>query len=120
MTSFCDMVVLMLCFFVLLLSFAKTDPATFDSALGSVRQALGGPTARVEARSVAPSPLAENSPPRSRAEDARLLHEQQERTTLARFHQYLDARGLSAQVEVSASPRGIVLRTRDRVLFESA
>jgi chemotaxis protein MotB len=37
MTSFCDLVVLMLCFFVLLLSFAKTDPAKSRSATPSRR-----------------------------------------------------------------------------------
>ena len=43
LTSFSDMVLLFLCFFVLLLSFAKTDAAVFQSALGSVRHALGAP-----------------------------------------------------------------------------
>ncbi len=112
MTSFCDMVVLMLCFFVLLLSFAKTDADNFHSALGSVRQALGGtvpPPPRTSAESVAP--------PAQAAAPSPLV---QEEATLARFREYLDARGLSADVEVSASARGIVLRTRDRVLFESA
>jgi chemotaxis protein MotB len=121
MTSFCDLVVLMLCFFVLLLSFAKTDPATFQSALGSVRQALGG-LEQERSREPASAPSARvvhtEREPRARAPSAR--HELQEEATLMRFRQYLDERGLAAQVELSASPRGIVLRARDRVLFESA
>lgn len=126
MTSFCDMVVLMLCFFVLLLSFAKTDTENFHSALGSVRQALGGtpqhsePAQQSAAASVAPPPQtsAERvAAPAGSAPPSALV---QEEATVARFREYLDARGLSADVEVSASARGIVLRTRDRVLFESA
>jgi chemotaxis protein MotB len=120
MTSFCDMTVLMLCFFVLLLSFAKTDAPTFHSALGSVREALGArpapppraaPTSAEPARREAPSTL--NDPATSAGV-------RRDEATLERFREYLAARGLAARVEVAASPRGIVLRARDRVLFESA
>jgi chemotaxis protein MotB len=116
MTSFCDMVVLMLCFFVLLLSFAKTDTENFHTALGSVRQALGG-TAPQALGATAPKSAEPVAPPALAAPASPII---QEEATLARFREYLDARGLSADVEVSASARGIVLRTRDRVLFESA
>jgi chemotaxis protein MotB len=123
MTSFCDMIMLMLCFFVLLLSFAKTDDSTFHSALGSVRQALGGPEpfsneAAPRGAPSAPTESERKAAPLATAAFAR--QKAQEEARLARFREYLDARGLAAQVEVSASPRGIVLRTRDRVLFESA
>jgi len=42
MSTFSDMVTLLLTFFVLLLSFAKTETAKYESALGSIRQAMGG------------------------------------------------------------------------------
>ena len=120
MTSFCDLVVLMLCFFVLLLSFAKTDPATFRSALGSVRQALGGQE-QAQSSEPASAPSAQiGHTEGERVGGASSRNELAERATLARFRQYLDERGLGAQVELSASSRGIVLRARDRVLFESA
>lgn len=126
MTSFCDMTVLMLCFFVLLLSFAKTDNSTFHSALSSVRQALGA--AQTPPASVTvdrgPSSAPASTPARAPAHEAprakESSEEQTEAITLARFRAYLAERGLAADVEVSASPRGIVLRTRDRVLFEPA
>ncbi len=42
MTTFSDLVTLLLTFFVLLLSFAKTETAKYEAALGSVRNAFGG------------------------------------------------------------------------------
>lgn len=42
MATFADMVTLLLTFFVLLLSFAKTETAKYESALGSIRNAFGG------------------------------------------------------------------------------
>lgn len=42
MAIYSDMVTLLLTFFVLLLSFAKTETAKYESALGSIRNAFGG------------------------------------------------------------------------------
>jgi len=114
MTTFSDMVVLFLCFFVLLLSFARTDAANFDSALGSVRQALGAKPAGAHA----PTPVSERaalapSPHPAPTDSTR------DQAVVERLTQFLAARGLSAQVEVAPSERGIVLRTRDQILFDS-
>ena len=42
MATFADLVTLLLTFFVLLLSFAKTESAKYEAALGSIRNAFGG------------------------------------------------------------------------------
>jgi len=42
MATFSDLVTLLLTFFVLLLSFAKTEEAKYEAALGSIRNAFGG------------------------------------------------------------------------------
>lgn len=42
MATFSDMVTLLLTFFVLLLSMAKTETAKYEAALGSIRDAFGG------------------------------------------------------------------------------
>ena len=42
MATFSDLVTLLLTFFVLLLSFAKTESAKYEAALGSIRAAFGG------------------------------------------------------------------------------
>lgn len=118
LTSFSDMVLLLLCFFVLLLSFARTDTAVFQSALGSVRQALGTPP---------PPPRASEPPsPTTRAGASAVRASAEQEQTLAlrarmvqQVEQFLTERGLSAQVEVAPDQRGIILRTRDQILFDS-
>ena len=42
MGTFSDLVTLLLTFFVLLLSFAKTESAKYEAALGSLRNTFGG------------------------------------------------------------------------------
>ncbi|MFY7991850.1 MAG: OmpA/MotB family protein [Bacteriovoracaceae bacterium] len=42
MASFADMCTLLLTFFILLLSFAKTETAKYEAAMGSIRNAFGG------------------------------------------------------------------------------
>lgn len=112
LTSFSDMMMLFLCFFVLLLSFARTDTQTFRSALGSVRQALGV-RADLPSQAALPALPAEQqaaSSPERRATDA---------SVVAELERFLAERGLRAQVEVAPSERGIILRTRDQILFGS-
>lgn len=56
MATFADMVTLLLCFFVLLLSFANQDLANFRTLMGSIRDAFGVQTERPEATFAAYSP----------------------------------------------------------------
>jgi chemotaxis protein MotB len=112
LTSFSDMMMLFLCFFVLLLSFARTDTQTFRSALGSVRQALGVRADTPSQARLSPLPSANQapaSPERSRTDSI----------VVAELERFLAERGLRAQVEVAPSERGIILRTRDQILFDS-
>ena len=57
MATFADMVTLLLCFFVLLLSFAKQDLDKFRDVLGSIQNAFGSQIEREAADNFALSPL---------------------------------------------------------------
>jgi chemotaxis protein MotB len=61
MGTFSDLVTLLLTFFVLLLSFAKTETAKYESALGSIRKAFGGNT-RVAGEVLTPGKSPDDSP----------------------------------------------------------
>jgi chemotaxis protein MotB len=114
LTSFSDMMMLFLCFFVLLLSFARTDTQTFHSALGSVRQALGVKVELPSPAQLSPSPTEHAATAGSPERRSAVEH------VVAELEQFLATRGLRAQVEVAPSERGIILRTRDQILFDSA
>lgn len=74
MATFADMVTLLLCFFVLLLSFANNDLAKFKELLGSIRDAFGVKIERREADhlSLVPSDL-ERKEVKMDSNDKRLL-----------------------------------------------
>ncbi len=111
MATFSDLATLLLTFFVLLLSFAEMDVVEFKELLGSVREAFGVQFETVghhEALSNSPVSIGQEPPGALAAAAADLAEE---------IRQKLDEAGVGDSLEVEATPDGIVLRVRDRVLF---
>lgn len=115
MATFSDMATLMLCFFVLLLSFANMDVENFRTALGSVREAFGVQH-KVQGRfeSLSDSPIS-----LSNEQSTNVLHKVKpvDIKAVALVREFLKKRGLASQLEVSNTSRGLVIRTKDQVLF---
>ncbi len=116
MATFSDMATLLLTFFVLLLSFAELNVKEFREMLGSIREAFGvqfvtkGPveamnTTPVELNDVPASPLVPISDPASK--------------TLREVKEWIQEHELEDDVEVELTERGILVRVRDRVLFDT-
>lgn len=111
MATFSDLATLLLTFFVLLLSFAEMDVVEFKELLGSVREAFGVQFRTVghhEALSNSPVSLADQPPGALAHVQANLAEEIREK---------LEEAGVGDSLEVEATPDGIVLRVRDKVLF---
>ena len=122
-----DMMSLLLCFFVLLLSFANTDVVKFRMMLGSVKDAFGVRTQHpgdIEARATSvielstreSTPLIDateqpTEPSRSQA--------QAEAELVDRIQAAISALGIDRMVEVSTDRRGVVVRVKGQMLFES-
>lgn len=115
MATFSDMATLLLTFFVLLLSFANMDAQQFREMLGSVRDAFGvqrESAGDFQARASSPISLTEGGSP---ARPSVLAEE----TGLARVRHRIRELGLEREVEAQLEVRGVVLRLRDGLLFES-
>jgi chemotaxis protein MotB len=117
MATFSDMATLLLTFFVLLLSFANLDVENFRVALGSVKEALGVQfevdgkfeamsTSPVELSDVPASPEVEKPIPT-------------ESDAAAMVREFIRKKKMGDRVSVSDSPRGVVLRLKDVVLFDT-
>lgn len=105
--SFSDLSTQLFAFFVLMLSFASMDLDKLRAALGSVQTALGGTALSInDPAHRANAPLRRPSAPARRGDPAAVVR------------RFVRARGLDGQVEVVATPRGIVLRMKDVVLFD--
>lgn len=117
MATFSDMATLMLCFFVLLLSFANMDVQNFRSALGSVKEAFGVQfkvKGSFEAMNTSPVELS-NIQSSDKLFDSRAIDEE----SVAIVEQFVREEGLEDVLEVEGDARGVIVRAKDRVLFDS-
>jgi len=111
MATFADMMTLLLCFFILLLSFATMDVQKFRDAMGSIQEALGVQFEHDgEFEAIASSPLQLDSEEGNGAigEDRALLDE----LTAA-----IAEEGLDDQIGAEIDGRGVVVRIDGQVLY---
>lgn len=110
MATFADMVTLLLCFFVLLLSFTNQDVTNFKTMMGSIQQALG-----VQYDEIATAvPYAETS-----FKERRSVRENREIVELgARIKKHIRARDLANMARVSSDKSGVMLRLGNSAMFK--
>ncbi|MEM9695509.1 MAG: OmpA family protein [Myxococcota bacterium] len=118
MATFSDLATLLLTFFVLLLSFANMDVKNFRTAMGSVKDALGVTFTNpgdFEGRSTTPIEIST-----VQAIPTLSIHEAHQIAKAAEevVKRIVKERGLEEEVEVEGTEKGVILRTRDSVLFE--
>lgn len=110
MATFADMVTLLLCFFVLLLSFTNSDITNFKKMMGSVQEALG---VQYEDRAALSTPYAESS-----FKERRSVRENREIVELgARLKKFIRAKDLSSMSRVSSDKSGVMLRFDNSAMF---
>ena len=112
MATFADMMTLLLCFFILLLSFATMDIVKFRDAMGSVQEALGVQFEHFgQFEAVASSPL--QTDPHEEAlgigEDKALLEE---------LNSAIEEDGLENEVSAKIDGRGVIVRINGQVLYQ--
>ncbi len=111
MATFGDMMTLLLCFFILLLSFATMDVVKFREALGSVQEALGVQfehDGEFEAIASAPIQLEDAEGSGGLGDDRALLDE---------LSAAISEEGLDNEIGAEIDGRGVVLRIGGRVLY---
>jgi len=133
MATFSDLVTLLLTFFVLLLSFAKTESAKFEAALGSLRNTFGGNVLkhgeiihRGKSADNAPTMIESEQPVKPFPIDFLTMegllnkHEVNRASdeVLKVMKQDLKEYSLHENVEIYELPEGIKVRIKDRVLFK--
>ncbi len=113
MTTFADLSTLLLTFFVLLLSFATMDIVKFRDAMGSIQEALGFlPVGTGVFQQSKVPPAFEKPIARSKGEDMRNIIKKELKTMIRDY-------GLQNDVELETTARGVVLRVRGRIFFNT-
>lgn len=112
LTTFGDLMALLLTFFVLLLSFSTTSQEDFQNAIGALQGALGV----LDGEPILTSPVQLHVPivkgditeARPTLKDAK-----------AEIEEEIEASGQAENIEVVAGPEGIIIRIKEGVLFET-
>lgn len=113
MATFADMMSLLLTFFVLLLSFATMDIVKFRDAMGSIQQALGFmPTGSGLFQHTSKPTDFEKPLATSALKNTNHLI-QEELQDMIKEH------GLEKDVEIESAARGVILRVKGRIFFNS-
>jgi chemotaxis protein MotB len=126
LATYSDLVTLLLCFFVLLFAFAKTEEHKLQVMLGSLRKAFGGYTAPVPV--LGRSPENRNTPiegktaevPMTFGGDGLLDKLAPDRTAdfiAEKMSDKINELGLDHQIEVRLSEDGVMIRADEDVLF---
>lgn len=113
MATFADLMSLLLTFFVLLLSFANMDIKNFQTALGSVREAMGVQFEHPGDRMGLTTSVVELSK-RESTDKLQTLENQ----VSEMFSKIVQEKGVGDKVAVGLGDRGIVVRIENTVLFE--
>ena len=116
---------LLLCFFVLLLSFANMDVVKFKEMLGSIKDAFGVEVQKpgdFEARSTSPIELAEpeNKSVIELEPQAVSPRAKMDQELLEEVDEFITARDLDGVVEAVPGERGVTIRTKGTLMFETA
>lgn len=128
MATFADMMSLLLCFFVLLLSFANMDIVKFEEMLGSVKDALGVAVPQPGVWAIRSNEMIEISPSEASAAVAIEVpvpktdtdkNPEMERMK-ERLDKFIDERRLDGVVEAVAGQGGVTIRVKGTLMFNPA
>ncbi|MFS8493097.1 OmpA family protein [Limnochorda sp.] len=116
MTTYADMMTLILVFFVMLFAVSQVDIQQFETILRGIQGSLG---VLDGGRSLAPQHVIEGGPMAAAALQAQLQRELQEASRMAmQIQTRLAEMGLAERVQVRVEERGVVVRFTDQVLFD--
>lgn len=115
LATYGDLVTLLMCFFVLLFAFSSIDAQKFEAVMVSFQGSAGVLSG---GKSLSESPLVFNGMPESQTsespEELEKLQQLKEQV-----EKYLEQNNLQANVLVELDARGLLLRFKENVLFDS-
>lgn len=115
LATYGDLVTLLMCFFVLLFAFSSIDAQKFEAVMQSFQGSAGILSG---GKTLTDGPLVFNGMPEAQTtespEESQKLQELKEKV-----EEYLEQNNLQANVLVELDARGLLLRFKDNVLFDS-
>lgn len=118
MTTYSDMVTLLLCFFVLLFSFASIDVDRFREILRSIQLSLGYQS--IISSPVSPPPTLEEELPKGEDQEEEELREKlaEAKELESKVITFLEEAGLEEQVSTRREEWSVIMELPDQVFFD--
>ncbi|MEF2144103.1 MAG: flagellar motor protein MotB [Desulfovibrionaceae bacterium] len=110
MATFADMVTLLLCFFVLLLSFTTQDISNFHMLMGAMKEAFGVQLENKDAREI---PYADAS----RAFKSKVDAEAEIQQLAASLRKFIQDENIQKDASLTVDDSGVMLRVGNKALF---
>jgi chemotaxis protein MotB len=120
LTTYSDMMTLILTFFVLLYSFSLLDKDKFRQLAQSLALALGGNVQVVtNGGNIGPVPVNQNPGEKNQNDSNISIQEVQAQKMYDDVLKYVQENELQAKVSIKKETRGIIIELQDNILFDS-
>ena len=117
MATYGDLVTLLMCFFVLLFAFSSIDAQKFEAVMESFQGSAG---VLEGGKSLSEAPFVFDAMPESKQESQDTIIDQNKLSELKeQVEQYISDNQMQAEVDVQLEARGLVIRFKDNVLYDS-
>lgn len=114
MTTYGDLVTLLMCFFVLLFAFSSIDAQKFEAVMESFQGSAGVLSG---GKALSEAPFVFDAMPESQTSKEQVVEMKKLEELKEKVEDYLEENDMQAQVELKLEERGLVIRFKDNVLF---
>jgi len=116
MATYGDLVTLLMCFFVLLFAFSSIDAQKFQAVMQSFQGSAGILSG---GKSLSEAPLVFDGMPESQTSSQQVIEQNKLENLKEQVEEFLEKNQMGGQVDVELEDRGLVIRFKDNVLFDS-
>lgn len=116
MSTYGDLVTLLMCFFVLLFAFSSIDAQKFEAVMQSFQGSAGILSG---GKSLSEAPMVFDAMPEDKTSNNEVIELNKLEELKKKVEEYLEENDMEAQVSVEMEAKGLVIRFKDNVLFDS-
>lgn len=115
MSTYGDLVTLLMCFFVLLFAFSSIDAQKFEAVMQSFQGSAGVLSG---GKSLSEAPLVFDGMPENQTSSQQVVEQSKLENLKEQVEKYLEQNQMQNQVDIQLEDRGLVIRFKDNVLFD--
>lgn len=115
MTTYGDLVTLLMCFFVLLFAFSSIDAQKFEAVMQSFQGSAGVLSG---GKSLSEAPMVFDAMPEDKTSRNEVIEINKLEELKKKVEEYLEENDMKAQVSVELEAKGLIIRFKDNVLFD--